>query len=126
MAPGRPREKFKVLFPVGRELDMMQTIAVRWIVQKRILLIAQHEFYEFLREQGVSTNSMGKGLKLHYQAEVRKLQIGSGTDVSPAKEQVFVIHVNEGSWLDDIMQKYLTEEELRENVPLLPPQTPDR
>jgi hypothetical protein len=124
--PGRP-DQHQPLFPVGRKFDDMKKIAVRWVLVGRRLLISQHELYAYLRKQEISTTDMLKGLKNFYGAKVvKKINLGGGTSASPAREDVIEIRVIEGTWLDEIMYRNLTEEQLREIVPLQLQQNQDQ
>jgi hypothetical protein len=125
VTPGR-HEQQRILQPQGRDYDNMKKVAVRWVVGKQLLMIGQHEFYDFLRKFDISTLDMTKGLRAHYDAEFKKLRLGSGTSVSLAKEVVILIKVKPNSWLHEIMHYFLTPADLRNIVPQLPAQNQDQ
>lgn len=97
-ARGRPR-----LISVHKHPLHGKPTHVQWSVAERLLRFEYRKFVDYLVRANYTPSTVVDGLKQHYGAEVKTRPLGSGTEYAGGPQQVLIVPVRPGSWMDHVL-----------------------
>lgn len=86
--------------------DRGTQVNIRWSVGDRRLVISKQKLVDWLTEKDITVTHVLNGLKDHFNADVKELTVGAGTNFRAMREASLVIPVPVGSPFENLLLQY--------------------